>query len=274
MSVRFPGRLRRWAGQRWPQSTWLGYQLRRLGARRPLPRTPLVVPRLLEQFARDRPRATVVQVGANDGIKLDPLRRHLFRRRWRAYLLEPVPYVYEALVANTRHNPRITPINLAIAPQEGTLPLHHLAPTDDPDVPDWYDALGSFDRDVLVGHADEVPGIEDRVVVTEVPTVTFDTLADRHGIERVDLLHVDTEGFDLQVLELVDLDRHRPDIVLFERRHLDAAQRARAHRLLVDAGFRLVDEGFDTLAVRLPDDPADEEPWHRTWRALVAEVAR
>lgn len=227
-----------------------------------------MAPRLLEAFARDVPRAVVVQVGANDGVKLDPLRRHLLRRRWRAYLIEPVPYVYEVLAANTRHHRHVTAVNVAIGPVDGDLEFHHLPPTNDPTVPDWYDALGSFRRDVVLSHRHLIPDIEERVVTTLVPTLTFETFARLHGIDHLDLLHVDTEGYDLEILRSVDFGRLRPAIVLYERHHLTDPEREAAASLLRSHGYELRDEGLDTLAVRVPGGTAAEAGWVRAWASL------
>jgi FkbM family methyltransferase len=49
-----------------------------------------------------------------------------------------------------------------------------------------------------------------------VQTATLTHLLDRHGIERVDLLSIDTEGSELEVWEGLDLNRWRPGLVIVE----------------------------------------------------------
>ena len=49
-------------------------------------------------------------------------------------------------------------------------------------------------------HANRIPEIERRIVTTQVPCVTFTTLCRRYGFDRVDLLAIDTEGYDWEIV--------------------------------------------------------------------------
>ena len=53
--------------------------------------------RVLFEFARAYPDVFFVQVGANDGDLLDPLREEIGFRKWSGIMVEPVPYVFERL---------------------------------------------------------------------------------------------------------------------------------------------------------------------------------
>lgn len=202
-------------------------------------------------LAQALPDATFVQVGAHDGTQLDPLREAILGSRWTGVMVEPVPYVFERLALRYGDHPRLTLENVAIADVDGRLPFHLLrqADHDDEDVWRWYDALGSFRREVVLSHAHLVPDIEERIETIEVPCVTFDTLCARNGLDHVDVVQIDTEGYDRQVLELIDVPRLRPCLVLYEHLHLDAASRDAAEDLLTGHGFRLASDGMDTLAV-------------------------
>jgi FkbM family methyltransferase len=165
-------------------------------------------------------------------------------------MVEPVPYVFERLAARYHANPRVILENVAVADVDGSRPFHHLAQAAEGDrVWRWYDALGSFDRDVVLSHADLVEDLEARLLTTDVPCVTFDTLVGRHGLDRVDVVQIDTEGYDRQVLELVDLARYDVAVVVFEHLHLDAGARAACRALLSRHGFEQASDGMDTIAV-------------------------
>jgi FkbM family methyltransferase len=49
-----------------------------------------------------------------------------------------------------------------------------------------------------------------------VPAATLSSLIERHGIERIDLLSLDVEGYELNVLRGLDLERHGPHAILVE----------------------------------------------------------
>ena len=231
-AVRAAERVRAVRARRWPRE----------------PDRPLE--QVLFAYARARPDATFVQIGAHDGTQLDPLREAVLGSGWTGVMVEPVPYVFERLAERYGANPRLALENCAIAEHEGVQELHHL-----PELPPgdaawkWYDALGSFRRDVVLRHDGFVPDIGSQLVATEVPCLTFDGLCARRGLERVDVVQIDTEGYDLVILEQIDLDRYRPDIVVFEHLHLDEDERRRASELLTEAGYDHVRDGMDTLAL-------------------------
>jgi FkbM family methyltransferase len=198
---------------------------------------------------------TVLQVGAYDGVALDPLAGALNAFGWRAVLVEPQPGPFEALRDHHAGNPEVQVFNVAIADRDGYRQLFTVEPADD--LPDWAPQMASFNRHHIIKNAEKyLPGIAiaERIKVIEVPTWTFDTLLARSHTSRVDILQIDTEGYDLEVLRLFDVPRRMPVIVNYEHRHLSRSDRAAAAELLVGCGYRLAMfyEGGDTVAVTEP----------------------
>jgi FkbM family methyltransferase len=221
-------------------------------------------------FARARPGAFVVQIGAHDATQLDPIRRYITTRGWRGILVEPIPDVFERLKQTYAGTPGLVFENVAIAEMTGTMELHYI-PTDH-GLHQWYDALASFSRDVLLSHKELIPDIEDRVASMEVPTLTFNDLCERHGVQQVDVVQIDTEGYDLEVLKLIDLGRYRPAIVQFEELHLDADARQEARSLLARHGYESAGNEMDCLALAPRLLHAKESRVLATWKAAVAEL--
>lgn len=123
---------------------------------------------------------------------------------------------------------------------------------------------GSFRRDVLLSHRDHIPDIEDRLRTIEVPCLTFESLCQKHAVERIDLVHIDTEGYDFEVIKLIDLDRWRPKVLLFEHKHLSPTEHSACVEHLEANGFALVADATDTLCVRralLEGDAALAAAW-------------
>ena len=206
---------------------------------------------VIAAFAARHPDAVFVQVGAHDGTQLDPLREEILRRRWTGVLVEPVPYVFARLQENYAGVDRVRFENAAVSDTDGTREFHFLRErTAADEVWHWYDALGSFRREVLLSHVKQVPDIADRVVSAPMPCLTFDTLCAKHGLDHVDLVQIDTEGFDYEVVKLIDLDRLAVRLVMYENLHLGDDDRAACEELLTAHGFELMSDGMDTLAVR------------------------
>ena len=228
-------------------------------------------PRVVRAFAKVHPRASFVEVGANDGKQHDHLRPMILSRPWTGIMVEPVPYVFERLQRNYGHLDRLALANVAIADRDGRLPFFHLAPAGEEErarLPDWYDALGSFSRDAVLGHAKHIPDVERRLVETEVPCLTFTSLCERHGVNRVDLVLIDTEGYDWEVLRSIDLGTYRPRLIVYEHFHLSPVDRAASLAHLRDEGYETLEEGFDTFCL----DARIDDGLTRRWRRLRPAV--
>jgi FkbM family methyltransferase len=236
----------------------------------------LAGPRLLRAFADANPRARFIEIGSNDGAQHDHLRSFILKREWTGVMVEPVPYVFERLKENYGSVDRVALENAAIGEVDGKLPFYCLAdapPEERRELPDWYDGVGSFSREVVLSHARDIPDVHDRIVRLEVPTLTFDSLCERHGIAQVDLLVTDTEGYDWEILRRIDLDRWRPQLIVYEHYHLSPAARRDCAAYLESEGYGTMEEGFDTFCI----DDAVAGPLRAAWnrmRPAVAGVAK
>lgn len=202
------------------------------------------------RFGAAYPDATFVQIGANDGLALDPLRAQVERRRWHGIMVEPVPYVFKRLEERYGGHPRVRLEQAAIADRAGLLPFYHLREASEEDeVWHWYHALGSFRREVVLRHKSLIPDIEDRLVETKVPCITFGELCERGGLTHLDLLQMDTEGYDYQILRTIDLDVWRPRLIVYEHHHLSPAEQRAARELLTARGYLTFEQGLDTAAL-------------------------
>ena len=218
-------------------------------------RTDPVVATVLAAYAEDTADRTVtfVQIGSNDGTTDDPLRALTEAYRWSGVLVEPVPYVFSRLARERGSDPRLRFENAAIAEHDGEAEFFHLRERRaGEDLPDWYDQLGSFSLQTILSpeHEDQIPGIRDLVVRTMVRTLTFESLCAKHNIERFDLLHIDAEGSDWEILRRIELERHRPSVVLYEHKHLAPQDQQSVLERLEIGGYCWYEAWLDTVAVR------------------------
>jgi FkbM family methyltransferase len=208
---------------------------------------------ILECFACAFRRAVVLQIGANDGAAGDPLARFFKDSAWTGVLVEPIPHLADALTRNHAGRKGVVVERAAISERNGEVRIFRLA--DEPGkTPVWFQQLASLDRNVLVKHRSMIPDIESRIVEEVVPSMTVATLLERHGLLRVDLLVIDTEGHDYRILNQFDFSRVRPIVVMFEHQHLAADEKASAYGLLSRNGYQWIEtpEG-DSLAWRRAD---------------------
>ncbi len=224
----------------------------------------LAGPQLIAAFAEAYPEAFFIEIGANDGVQHDFLRPQILATRWRGVMVEPVPHVFTRLRRNYRDLDRVVLEHAAIADRDGERPFFHLAEAAPGErLPPWYDAIGSFSRETVLGHRDRIPEIERRLVESRVPVLSFETLCRRHAVEELDLLLIDAEGYDAEILDSIDLAARHPRLLVFEHYHLSAERWAACRRRLQDAGYELLAEGFDTWCLDLARAPALEAIWSR-----------
>ena len=231
----------------------------------------LAGPTLLRAFADSYPEARFIEIGSNDGEQHDHLRPLILTSNWSGIMVEPVPYVFDRLRENYAGVEGLLFENVAIADEDGELPFFHLREANEDELrtlPHWYLGLGSFSRSAVLGHEKDIPDIKDRLVETRVRCLAFDSLCERHGWSRFDLLLIDTEGFDWEILKNIDLEAYRPRLVIYEHYHLSPDERTEALQHLRNHGYAYLEEGFDTFCI----DTRIDDALASTWRSLTPAV--
>lgn len=201
----------------------------------------------LHRFAQERDEVLFVQVGAHEARAGDPIALYVKRDDWSGILVEPVPALFERLKANYGDASGLVFENVAIAEHDGRRPLFRLTDSAS-EVYELADSLGSLDRDVLLSHAKQVPGIEDYVEEIEVDCLSFTTLLARHAFENIHLLHIDAEGYDGRLLRSFPWQLFTPELVLYEHDHLDLDERTATEKMLRRRGYTLSYSRTNTLA--------------------------
>jgi len=188
-----------------------------------------------------------IQIGANDGAMRDYLRDFILRFRWRGILVEPVPAYCARLRANYRGHAGLIIEQLAIAEREERRDLFRICDEVE-HLPAWCKGLASFHLEVVRKHRFVVPDLERYIVREQVQCLPLGRLLEKHRVDRLDLLSIDTEGHDYEVIKQIDFRTLRPEIVLYEHRHLPRPDRVACEHLLRSRGYRLASRLGNTLA--------------------------
>jgi len=48
-------------------------------------------------------------------------------------------------------------------------------------------------------------------------SITFDTICSNHGITNIDYLQIDTEGFDSEIIKMIDFSKYKINTIRFEK---------------------------------------------------------
>jgi len=189
----------------------------------------------LFDLARSKRDIFVLQVGANDGKRHDALSPFLQKFRWRGLLLEPLPDIFADLRRNYAGRDNVTLVNAALADRDGEMTFYRVKPG--PGVPEGCSELGSFLRDVVAKHAWFFPEIEQHIVTEPITAYSFNTLVRKFDISKIDAVIIDTEGYDFEILKLIDFEKHRPKLVIYEHMHLSPQDRDSANKQLESLGY-------------------------------------
>jgi len=207
-----------------------------------------------------------VNIGAHDGVTLDPLWPFVRRFQLPGVMLEPLPDVFERLVQNYRGHPQVQLINAALGPEDGHTTLHSVEVTD----PETLEMAleSSFRRDIVLRAVDRLPGLKSKLIERRVRTISVKSLLAEIGKPKIDILKIDTEGYDLELLKLFDLPRLSPSLVCAEHVHLDREGRRDMIEILVRRGYKSWIGKWDMLGYMRPGTLDPEDPSHR----LTAEA--
>jgi FkbM family methyltransferase len=222
--------------------------LRRLGVQRC--HTPEILTRQPEMIVRSclpfvvaqelltNPRLTFLQIGAFDGVGDDDLRELVLAHQLRGVLVEPQPVAFARLQQAYQHQPQVTLLQAAIAEQEGMRDLYCRRGV--------ASMAASFEREHLRRHG--IP--EEEIVAQPVACHTVSSALRAGGLERVDLIQIDAEGYDWPIIRSIDFARLQPRILRFEYRHIPPRDADACLAFLAERGYRFVVESRDIIAHR------------------------
>jgi FkbM family methyltransferase len=195
---------------------------------------------------------TFVQIGANDGLRNDPVRDFVVRDRWAGVFVEPLPDVFPLLQKNyarlaSRGNLRF--VNAAVSSRSASLPFYSFQNSflSGKPLEERLHLLrkASFDRDQVLPFAE----CEQNIAVIEVPCVGIgELLATCFPEGRLSLLALDVEGHEHEILGEIDFQALRIGAVLFETWNLGSS-RDKVFSLLQKNGYRIDETEGDALAV-------------------------
>jgi FkbM family methyltransferase len=189
----------------------------------------------------------VVQIGAFDGCTGDQIHKWITRYGWPGILVEPQPRYFTELQRTYVAQSGLTLRNVAISDKRETRTLYTIR-DDVLGLPEWAPQVASFDRAVVDRHGLRGPDGEDIVAPYEVQCVPLSDLL--RGVDHIDVLQIDVEGYDAEIIRMFDFDTYRPRIVRFENRHLARPDHDGAVRRLLDHGYLVALTGPDTIAWR------------------------
>lgn len=213
---------------------------------------------VLDAFSQAMDRTVrFIQIGANDGLRNDPVREFVVRDHWQGVLVEPLPHIFELLVKNYAPSrfSGLHFVNAAVSSAPGealgfwTFRKDVLAAFDKETQLEFL-RKASFDRAHVERFLHNAPFGAEALEEIKVPCVTVQYLIERYfNPPAYDLLVIDAEGHEDAILGSIDFAKAAPHAVFFESHHL-GAKRAPIVERLKAADYEVHQLVGDTFAVR------------------------
>ncbi len=203
---------------------------------------------MLEKYLQRKNHIQFLQIGANDGVSNDRLNQWIQSGKWEGVLVEPVPYIFDKLKGNYAENSQLKFENSAVAHEDGEMTFYSIHPKMSDRIPN-YERMGTLKKEVLTEIAkkfDEPDMIEEQTV----NCTSFSSLLKKYDISFLNLLLIDTEGFDHEILKMIPFGEMLPEVIIFEHVNMDDNDYRSSLNLLKKQGYKLYRLGLDTMAMQ------------------------
>jgi FkbM family methyltransferase len=169
-----------------------------------------------------------IDIGAYDGITISNTFA-LEKIGWKGVCVEPVPEIYDIL----KKNRKCECINAAIYNEDGkTLDFIQTKGGRSGFITDMNDSMIS---------AAESEGIIGRY---SVKTITFENLMRNNNVKHVDFMSIDVEGAEFAVLDSIDFNKYKFDLITIENNHGKNKLRdymfSKGYKILLDLGVDIL----------------------------------
>lgn len=152
-----------------------------------------------------------VQVGAMDGVSYDPIHSYVKKFNWKGILVEPLPDMMQRLRMNYAGCEGLIFENVAISEKYEVKTIYRVEPEiiAKNSLPHWLQGMSTFIEGKLKDY-------EDYVSENEINCEPLMDLINKHNLPRIDVLQIDTEGFDYKIFKQFDFCKYRPVVINIE----------------------------------------------------------
>ena len=182
-----------------------------------------------------------VQVGAHDGIMHDPLHQFLSKNEWSGVLVEPQKDMLKQFQERYKHRSNLLFYSLAAHPKKSTVELITVKKPTNYSQTGWATLI----TDRLSNNKNE-----NELEIINVEAMHLMKIIEDSGFEIIDLLQIDTEGFDYEILQMFNFELYKPLLVHYEYVHLSKIDYENSIELLRKNGYKTIKKNSDIIALK------------------------
>lgn len=225
---------------------YTNYEFRRQRAKDWMPHGTIdIINLFLPLYGMNFPGASLLQIGAYDGEQPTAVWEWVQSSDGKTVLVEPIKRAFERLMRKYHGFSNVGLCNAAVARHDGQAKMY--AARDFDNMIDIRGQWSSFSREHLL----RLGLKEDEVQEEIVEVLRLDTLIDRFGIDKIDVLVIDAERYDCEVVKMALEMEKTPDCIYFEYIHFPKRQVAnQVFQGLDEHDYKWMHDRRNTLAVK------------------------
>ena len=189
-----------------------------------------------------------IGIGANDGVTHDPIYPFIRDFGWEGLMVEPIPEAFDALRRNYADFKSVMLIQAAVGSADGQGTIYSVEMSQQHSM--TMSLHSSFNKEILLRGKQWHPDLDAHVVERIVPVVSFSTLLAKVGSRKVNVLKIDTEGFDLEILKTIDFNKFSPELIIAEHANISRQEKIEMARILLRHNYRVTMTSLDMLAYK------------------------
>jgi len=191
-----------------------------------------------------------IQIGANDGMANDPIYHFVTvnHDKIKGIVIEPMKDVFEQLQYNYRRHHNIRTVNRAIHNSEEEMILWRVDPAKMRHLPEWARGIASFNKE----HHKLSKTPTDCIIPEKVRCISLGELFKEHHVAKIDLLQIDTEGYDSEIILNFDFSGIKPMLIHFEHGLPEGVMSEETFSRVLDVlhghGYEVLMRRYDAIA--------------------------
>jgi FkbM family methyltransferase len=204
---------------------------------------------VIRLYSLMKQKITVLQVGACDGVTSDSIYPYIRRGDIKAFLVEPGKVNYKKLSEFYRGVENATPIQAAVADKDEERIFYTIKDEGRWKDVGWARQLASFYKEHLLKHKI----LESEIQEEKVNCLTLQSIINTYKIKDLDILLIDTEGYDGEIVKMAMAQGVHPTFIAFENAQLvqnySQKELDDLYNLLGSYGYVWVHDRINTLAI-------------------------
>ena len=175
----------------------------------------LTLEKILENLFVNKEIQSIIQIGANDGERFDIINKFVKKYSPFTILIEPIKSNYESLKENYADQKNILYENLAISVDNEISELYKVKDEKINLYDEHIVGITSFNKNHLINN-----GVKKKYIVREkVNIIYIKDIILKHSINDLDLLFIDTEGYDAKIVKDFLINSKLRPFIIFEYIH-------------------------------------------------------